>query len=587
MSIRLAFIWTIFLFAAECFAAAPELPGNGIDDPFQTGGSANGTKGACPAGYADAIIGDGCDLLLPSSETDRDNDGHTSATDCDDTNRWIYAGVYTASGCTGGEYRQCQSNGTYTSCTAATLCEGDTCKYIDCGSGSDTTGVGTFASPWKSWGMVSGGSTGSEPAGAYTLTPGDYVYLLGSSDCIITFPTTIGGGATNVIFQTSSDGTSEAPIVLKRYPGATAKINPTDAPAIHIDSDASYIRLEDLEITNTVSTTDGHSLVNSQADYVTVRRTYLHDADLSGYNNNSCFIASGTVGNTSDHNFYENCDRGGATNADNVSAIAWLDDRNTGHGSGHSSSRDVIWWSTYDADDNGQCWREKHGVDDNDVGTAGHVVEYSYCINARVGWHWNSSGLKARRNVIYNTPRILYLQQDGSTTPNENNEFVFNTFVDCSLVQWRVHAETVFTGTEELRFDHNVYVDSDTNYILGNGEGTFAIGNSGTNTQKSTFDTNDMFVSDYNCFYNASTALNFSHFGLNTPAEYSEGGNYTFANWKTTVGDDTHSYNENPQFDTYFRATSANCGSLGWLQISGLGANMPGGLKSLGRRRIR
>src|SRR5882724_2962365 len=72
---------------------SPEICGNGIDDPLQTGGSANGTKGSCPGGYMDARIGNGCDKICPGA--DQDGDGYADSVDCDPTNRDVYPGVWT------------------------------------------------------------------------------------------------------------------------------------------------------------------------------------------------------------------------------------------------------------------------------------------------------------------------------------------------------------------------------------------------------------------------------------------------------------------------------------------------------------
>lgn len=162
----------LLLFPSIALAVAPELCGSGLDEPGNTGGSVNGTFGSCPVGYGYSISGTGCDLLCPGA--DRDNDGYTpngqagsSATsghlpgasstsiDCDDTNKFIFPGVWTAIGCTGGQVHQCHAtNGTYSSCVApaSITCEATgsgVCHHVDCTSGNDTTGDGTYSLPYK------------------------------------------------------------------------------------------------------------------------------------------------------------------------------------------------------------------------------------------------------------------------------------------------------------------------------------------------------------------------------------------------------------------------------------------------------
>ena len=138
----------------------------------------------------DEVCGDGVDNdsvggdvlcptdTFPSGCIDQDRDGYCSNTstgpnagiDCDDTNRYIYPGIATKTGCTSNEARLCGTGGTYGSCSIGGYCPaGYTCYYFD-DTGNDTTGAGTFANPWKTPNMFSSRSTGSPPAGF--ITPG-------------------------------------------------------------------------------------------------------------------------------------------------------------------------------------------------------------------------------------------------------------------------------------------------------------------------------------------------------------------------------------------------------------------------------
>ena len=291
MAIRLWLTVLISLFVATSAHALPEICGNGLDD--------DGTGG---------------DLACP--DPDKDADGHLAGADCDDNDRMIFPGVVTAKGCSAGQYRTCQPNGTYTACSATTLCEktgSGRCFYIDCGTGSNSN-AGTFAAPWKDFRMVSYfQNAGSRPAGWQALVPGDVIYLKGTGACTTAYDP--GPDLQNDVmfyaYGPSMSGTATAPITIKRYPGSTAVIRPpftaTYDGTAFMNISASYYKYEDLEITQGFSRQI--ALFDNSND-VEITRTYIHDNNGAREINPAAIYSAENARLKIHHNrFVDNCDR--------------------------------------------------------------------------------------------------------------------------------------------------------------------------------------------------------------------------------------------------------------------------------------
>lgn len=555
--------------------AAVEICGNALDD------DSSGTYGACGAGETNTVHAtgaySGCDKLCP--EPDKDGDGYHSAgvttnfwgnseLDCDDSDRRVFPGVHVKSDCTGSNYKTCQTNGSYTSCNTGPLAEGDANYYIDCGSGNDTTGAGTYANPWASFGMVAGGSPGSEPAGAVTLTAGDHVYILGSSNC----STEYSNGTDNVLATFTAAGTSGNEITIKRYPGATANLVASAASLFTFTDTAEYYEINGIDGTTGTSSTP--AIYGTGVRYIELKNSWLYDSAGNGDNNYSAFYCDGCLGWRSTLSYYSNINRASG-NVDNVSAIKWLDDQDLAtECEDHWSKKDVIWWDSYSGTTTGDCFRQKHGCDDEDVGVNEHVISGSYCLNASRFIQWNSSGLRATKNVAQDVGMILYMQNDGSTNPMEDNEFTFNTFINTTELHWRTPR---YESTEKLTVEDNIFIDDTGTYNTENG--LYVIDRYGTDANKTLFESYDMLDTDRNCFYNASTAVAFNYYGDNGTGGATAGDVYSLTNWKgLAYGFDPNSFEENPSLDTYGRATSSNCANKGFLLLSEEAAqSTPGG----------
>lgn len=561
---------TLLVFVSSARATVLELCGDGIDDPLATGGSPNGVKGACPAGYSDATIGNGCDKNCPTP--DQDNDGYNSTgngffsgIDCDDTDPMIYPGVITSKGCSVGFHRTCQASGVYTACTNATLCEATgsgICKYVDFTSGNDAN-PGTFASPYKTLGKVCGGSTGV-PASPYSLNPGDVVYLLGSG----TQATTYSNGVTTQVAEFTRAGTLANPITIKNYPTATSKIDGGMNHGLIVG--AAHYKIEGIDVTS------AHNIIWITADNVDISRSYIHDLNGDGNNNDGCIVASTTNHTVIHHNYLRDCLRGSG-NANNISAITWIDTSGYSVGADHAAYYNTVWNTAYSATAGGNAIYIKHGVLASEAG-AGHFVEHNTLIN----YGNNSSGgglvsgtskLRAMYNRFWGgtiTTGAFSMGDIGGSIRNEDNRFQYNTIIQGEGLNWN----PLYNPPEALLLDHNVIVGTDNLYSAGDADGIIRIDAYGSDVQLAAFEAGNYLTSDYNCWYSPNAIAVFSYFGENSgggghgPAG-NAGSSYSFTDWKAIKGQDTHSFLEDPQLDVNMIATASDCATFGW-QIAGV-----------------
>jgi hypothetical protein len=113
----------------------------------------------------------------------------------------------------------------------------------------------------------------------------------------------------------------------------------------------------------------------------------------------------------------------------------------------------------------------------------------------------------------------------------------------------------------------NVFKDTKSSYNpAGNAEeGFYVAAVYGSDTDYN--DANPDFSSVNNCFFNPNAAISFNYFGANGGAYGTLGAVYNFAAW-VAFGKDAGSYNRDPQFDSYLRATDTFCADKGWLKLS-------------------
>lgn len=243
------------------------------------------------------------DLLCPTP--DADSDGYTSVlgggTDCDDTKWEIYPGRYTASGCSAGFSRKCQTNGTYSSCVAdaSFVCHGTggSTRFVD-DSGPSTvdcsTNAGTYADPKDYRCFFNTGMTG------YTA--------LGTHDCLVfkggTYNTKWSAAPEKMIY-TSVTGDATDRIRLVAMPGQTviisgAGVSPNEIAPIELVH--SNYEIQGFEIVGNYSV---KGIKNSAVNNNWFHGNYIHDVNgACGANNCGGIVLS----SPSDNNIIENND---------------------------------------------------------------------------------------------------------------------------------------------------------------------------------------------------------------------------------------------------------------------------------------
>ncbi len=518
---------------------------------FGTAGSAFAISEICGNGLDDDGVGG--DQACP--DPDKDNDGYQSGVnDCDDYNYKIYPGVVTTSGCPAGQTHTCQSNGQYSACTAATVCEaaaGSTCKYIDCGSGSDSNS-GTFAAPWKSFKLIGNyENSSSRPSGWYNVQPGDVIYLKGSGTCSDWYDA--GPTQPNVILQFTNSGQAGKPIVLKRYPGSTAVIDPPFTSSLqgHVFrlSGLSYVKIEDFDITGSYAS----PLYITDGSNIEVARVRCHDTAGTSYDNIACLnAASGPNSHYIHHNEFFNVYDTDHPGADNVSLIVYFGGQN------NRIEYNRMYYTNppnYGGPVFGRCFKYKHPATSGTETLLGN--QFWNCDHVAI--ETSAIGMRVSRNLFVNgaAGAAGYHCGDtgGGTSYCKDSIVEYNTFVNSRAVAFR---ESVNANLGSTIFRRNVVVDNSPGYNSENG--FFRIERYGSDGAYTQFLAANAINSSENCYYNPNAALGFDLFG--------DGGNLggmlSFTAWKA-LGFDSGSYNENPGLDVVHRPTAAHCTGFGWL----------------------
>ena len=520
--------------------------------------SAKALPEICGNGYDDDGVGG--DLLCP--EPDKDNDGYRSVLaggdDCDDTTYKIFPGVATNSGCAANQWRRCGTDGTFSACSSSVLCEavaGSTCKYIDCAAGSDTTGNGSFSSPWKSFGMVGYRVDGTQnPPGWYSVRPGDVVYLVGSGTCSDYYNLT--SGEPNTVIGLGAGGEPGKPITFKRYPGSTAVIDPpftkTQPGTVISLRSANYVRIEDLDLTGSYSPI----IYGGPNHDIEISRIRCHDSVGNNDNNLACINLAAAPANIYVHhseifNIYDP-DKPGEQNVGLVVLFQGQNNRFEYNRFFYTNS------PAYGGPIVGRCLRYKH------PGSAGTFVvkgnQFWNCNNYAV--ENSTHGIRMTENLLVNSEN--YLNGSGYICNNVGSSVAYcrdglvenNTFVNARAMELPQTAFDANLGSTIYR--NNVVLHRAASY--GSENGMLRIARYGTDADVAQFNSVQAISSSSNCYYNPMTPIKIDFFA-DDPA--TTGGFYSFAQWQA-LGRDSGSVEQNPLFDEFFRPTSAGCLNKGW-----------------------
>lgn len=516
------------------------------------------------------------DVLKASGMPDRDCDGYTTAQgDCDDTNYRVWPGEWITTGCSAGQYKQCDAggSGSYGSCTADSAIDESTNSggggghryYVDAGTGNNAN-TGTFASPWADYSRVCNyESVGLRPANWVDLAPGDVVYLKGTTNLTATYAS---GGSIGSVFcrlENTQAGNSSHPVRFYRLPGSTAEIRSSGSVIFQFEGGgAGYVHFK--RLAGGFSGGGKFIYLNWGGNNSTLEGLNLYDstcpADGNGDNCNHIGSAAGAknltivrnrFGEIYDPDYYSN----------NVSMIVHFDTDNN-----------IIRYNqfimpnawNYGGVRRSQGWKVKK--DQNNGSTIGAWFEYNRGINL--------SGFMAEtcekyshvtHNLCINCEGLYNASNlgSGANQTYSDHDVSYNTFVSSIAssgstlgFQW----SHTLDNPGPTNFDHNIIVGA-------SGSNAVQIMNYGTNTQFSTVCggagpscTSGLLTFGNNCYYSTGTAPSYNLFS--DVGSGSAGATYSFGNWIGTVGLDATSHNENPSLDSYQRATSSNCASRGW-----------------------
>lgn len=529
-----------------------EIPCNGLDD--------------------DSSGGD----LACTDDNDSDGDGYDDNHDCADADATIYPGVSIASGCTGSDYKTCQADGTYTSCQAGPLCEktgSGQCYYVNPASGSDAN-PGTYASPWATLNNVSYYSTGA-PGTAITPVAGSVFYLVGSTDLTGSHGGCYGGSHTCAFSTYNRNGTSSDHFTLKRYPGATLKINSSctsGSPCTTIEYYYSdYWDFVDLELTGGYGSliAGGEGVSN-----VKFERIYAHDNDGDANNNLAGIMMDGVdTAEIRNSRIKDICDSTAS------STTKWYNVRNIGM---FLSSNVTIHhnniWHTLGPSDSGACKGrgigQKHAVLPASAGT--NRIYANKLWNNYDQITVASPNTETDHNLIIckSSDDLGYAEISGNGGPNtyhylKSENFHHNTLYNClgPTLNYEAGARSsTYIGNNT--YQYNVIVNDRASYNYGNSLFTVCADVGCSDADYTAIYGGGLNTIDYNCYYASATTAKFGHFGGGSAAS---GGTHEFAtgtpNWQGR-GYDAHGYLGDPNIDSQYEAQTAQCASMGYTEGS-------------------
>ena len=548
----------LFFFASTAYAIpGPEFCGDMVDN--------TGTyTPPCPNGYQTSFNGLGCDKLCP--KPDADNDGYNDIAfggfDCDDANSQIYPGISVACTVTNPNdgWKKCGANGQWTSCTlnsSSPLAEGVRNFYFDFQNGNNNNSC-TFTSPCKDWlkfAYFSNSSDPEKPAVTITPTPGDYFYFKGTAPYTTTY--TVDGFGTQAWMMRDFNGTSNAHIVYKAYPGPRPILNGAGCDSVTqcasfywLDSDWSEI--EGFDIRNSYG---AGGLYHS--DNMFVRNMVVHDIHGNEDNNDSCYYVSGTNVSIKNSIGYDCHEIGPGAQNDYT-------DQNDRIAVGFGAQNLEIAYTTmfYTAGknsttDTGQCYTHKH-ASPNLSDPGGANIHHNSMWGCKLALGSGQKATKFYRNRIGDVSEAFKFTDFGGTTWVNSEEVYNNTVINAGSFLGFVPYDAV-TLSPTITIHDNVYL-TDTAWTFVD-QGAYVICNYCGSALYTP--TRSVFSSNNNCFRStATTAGQFNLFATN-----GGGAVYNFTGWQGQ-GFDANSYNESFGPDAYYRATSTNCANKGAMLLS-------------------
>lgn len=493
---------------------------------------------------------DGVDSLCPGGDVDED--GFPTGQDCDNNSRYVYPGISVAcsAGCGQGTMT-CQSNGTYSACSCTPLCEataGGSCYYVSSESGSDSN-PGTFAAPWKSYlNIVSSDGSNPNAANPRTLHAGDVVYFMSG----IYRDTYNYYNQKEAFFLRGLNGTANAKITIKAYPGAHPVLWPVDrANALHI-LQCSYLLIEGFEIMGAY----GAGLHVAAANNIDARSMWIHDTDGIDNDNVAGLYLTGAENTIVHHSLiHDNYDR---TN-DDTGGQKTENSRNVvlfGGGNIRLHHNVIFQTPPTTSPKTGGCITYKHSAS-----VAGSIFEVDHnilknCYQPSIGS--GSFGTRIHHNLIVDSHPIE-LRDFGGPTHNRDVIIEYNTIV--RQIGLLYNPSTDYGPVGSVIFRKNIIWDNSTSYNYEHGMAT--IGTYQSDALYNAVVSAGTLSFSQNCYYSTGGgALKWDLYGRNGGGYGTLGGLYGVSEWQG-LGFDTNSVFSNPQMDANFIPQAAACQNYG------------------------
>lgn len=536
----------LLLFTSNAYAIT-EICGDGIDNDA-TGG----------------------DLACPSPDADFDGyyssgGGYFSGTDCDDSDRFIYPGSISLSGCSAGQYKVCASNGTLSACRSVDTLHtdvtgGTSTIVISSAVGASTcTGAGTVADPKGILCFSNSGLSGySTPSAGkvYAILAGTY-----------TTPNWSDAGTTRQLYLNNKDGTVSNPIYIIGigFPTITnAGSNPTEVFTADI-SNSDYVRVHGLNLTGNGYSSGAIHYFDSPNGLVEGNKVAGLDG-IVGSNNVACIKIRGVSASTPvRHNTVGDCYAHADVTNENSYGILFMDSDYP------TAEYNVI----INATNVGHGLAVKHGVVGGNPGTFyGNITAGSYYADII----FEQPQMTVSHNYINATGHageVIDYRYLGAHPDFDRAVISYNTIVNGPA--FNILPDPTYNVRSSIAsFHHNVVIDDRaTAYILGASDGFWRIYEYGSNASYTDVITGGKITSTSNCYYNsAGTPLGFVVYG--DVGAGASGQLYSTFAAVQAAGWESGSYSENPTLDSYNRATSANCGDKGYLIVPAAGGTGTG-----------
>lgn len=511
---------------------------------------------------------------------DEDRDGYCKAgeigctrsgTDCDDNDARIFPDQSTNATCSADQYRECQSSGSYGSCSnlsAYTCHTGSGATYWFSTSGNNSN-AGTYAAPFRDTEVISN----SGHANYQDPSSGDCFVFRGGTYVAATWD---DSGTTRMFYFNNKDGTVTNPINIKSAPGETALFevagtSPTEVwPFYVLNSD--YVNFKDLEINGSTGYSN-NGIFYSGSSYGIVTNVYIRDVDGESDNNLGAIKFSNlSVGwIVQNSRFEDNYERSSPTLANNSGSIISFESQD-------AIFRNNIVWCTR----SGGCGEgirfNKHGGVSYDLSTVSDNVVHNF---DQPGITTTGSNLLVTRNYMEDVGAslvaITYVINDTNKYGFEDVIISNNTIVDSGFFEFtRNSVDDPVFSKPALTVEDNVVIDDESSYAADGTSGFIRVGHYGSNQQKSSVDVSGVFITRDNCYYNNSASIFMSYFGDNTAAQTpdrDEGATYSGLSAIQTAGFESGTVHVDPALDSKSNATHVSCiGKGAYLALSGEGS---------------